>query len=70
MTSAQIDAAMRRRCTVLCGGIRYDRITEYVSWYDDSGQRRLSAVLLDQNGNCTVRVPEERVELDENGGKP
>lgn len=63
MTGAQIDAAMRRRCPVLCGGIRYDRITE-----DDSGQRLLSAVLLDQNGNCTVRVPAESVELDEDGG--
>lgn len=61
MTSAEIDTAMRRRCPVMYGGIRYDRIAEYVSWYDEKGRRQLSVVLLDRSGNCTVRVPAERI---------
>ena len=61
MTSAEIDAAMRRRRPVMHGGIWYDRIVEYVSWYDEKGRRQLSAVLLDRSGNCTVRVPAEMV---------
>ena len=35
MTSAQIDAAMRDRLPVIYDGVRYDRILEYVAWYDD-----------------------------------
>lgn len=69
MTSAEIDTAMRSRCPVVYNGITYRRITEYISWYDAAGQHKLSAVLLDQNGKCTVRVAAERVELYENGGK-
>lgn len=60
MTSIEIDTAMRRSCPVMYGGIRYDRIAEYVSWCDEKGMRHLSAVLLDRSGNCTVRVPADR----------
>lgn len=62
MDSKQIDAAMRNRLPVICDGIQYDRILEYVCWYDE-GRRRLSVVL--QARNCTVRVPADKVELAE-----
>ena len=62
MDSRQIDRAMRERVPVRCGGIPYRRIVEYVSWYDGKKIRHLSAVLLDWNSNCTVRVPAELVE--------
>ena len=63
MESKQIDVAMRNRLPVICDGIQYDRILEYVCWYDDKKQRRLSVVL--QARNCTVRVPADKVELAE-----
>lgn len=69
MTSTEITDAMKHHSPVRCDGISYQEIKEYVLWYDDKNQRRLSAVLLDRNGNCTVRVPAERVKLDKNGGK-
>lgn len=62
MTSAEIDRCMKHRLPVVCDGIQYARITEYVSWYDGNGQRRLSAGLLDRNGKCVVRVLAEKVE--------
>lgn len=61
MTSAEIDAAMRKRCPVMYEGTRYDRIAEYVSWYDEKGRRNLSAVLLAEQGNYTIRIPAEKV---------
>ena len=63
MTSAEIDAAMRDRLPVVYDGVRYDRIQEYVAWYDERNRRRLSVVLL--ACNCTVRVPANKVELAE-----
>lgn len=60
MNSRQIDEAMRKRLPVQCGGIRYDRILEYVSWYDNEKKHHLSAVLL--SGRNAVRVPAEKVE--------
>lgn len=63
MDSAQIDAAMRDRLPVVYDGVRYDRIQEYISWYDEKKKRRLSVVLLARN--CTVRVPANKVELAE-----
>lgn len=63
MTSAEIDAAMRDRLPVVYDGVRYDRIQEYVAWYDERNRRRLSVVLLARN--YTVRVPANKVELAE-----
>ena len=63
MDSKQIDRAMRERLPVVCDGIRYERIIEYVSWYDDNGKRHLSAVLL--ANNWTNRVPAHKVNLAE-----
>lgn len=65
MDSKQIDNAMKRRLPVMYNGRRYDRILEYVSWYNNDGKHRLSAVLLDGN-NSSYRVPADKVEpLDE-----
>ena len=59
MDSKEIDTAMRMQTPVQCDGRRYERILEYVSWYDSKGNRHLSAVLQDRN--CAVRVAAEKV---------
>lgn len=63
MDSKQIDAAMRERLPVVCDGKKYERIIEYVSWYDNNKNRRLSVVLL--QGRTSYRVPADKVELAE-----
>ena len=63
MDSKQIDTAMRLRLPVIYEGKRYDRIQEYVSWYDAYGHRRLSCGLV--AGRHLVRVAAEKVELAE-----
>ena len=63
MDSKEIDRAMRLRLPVVCDGVRYDRIQEYVSWYDDTGKRRLSCGIVRQN--YIMRVPADKVELAE-----
>lgn len=65
MDSKQIDAAMRNRLPVVYKGTSYDRILEYVSWYDNDKKRRLSVVLL--QGRTSYRVPADQVELFEKG---
>lgn len=61
MTSAEIDQAMRKQLPVVYDGRQYDRIYEYVLWYDRSGKRQLSCGLI--RNNCLVRVPADKVEL-------
>lgn len=61
MDSAAIDAAMRDRAPVVYDGRRFDRIHEYISWYDGTGKRRLSVGLL--QGRTSYRVPADKVEL-------
>ena len=63
MTSEQINIAMRKRSPVMYEGKRYDRIAEYVMWYDTNSRRRLSLVLLE--GRTSYRVPAEKVTLAE-----
>lgn len=46
-------------------GIQYKRILEYVSWYDKNGNHKLSAVLLAEQGNYSVRVDAAKVEYVE-----
>ena len=41
-------------------GRKYDRIAEYVMWYDGSGNRRLSCGVI--TNNCIMRVPADKVE--------
>ena len=61
MDSKQIDHAMKRRLPVKYNGMRYDRIAEYVSWYDNERKHHLSAVLL--LGRNSYRVPADKVDL-------
>ena len=61
MDSKQIDTAMRDRLPVVYNGQRYDRIIEYISWYDNNRKRRLSVVLI--QGRASYRVPADKVEL-------
>lgn len=63
MDSKDIDRAMRLRLPVIYDGTQYDRIAEYVSWYDDNGKRRLSCGIVRQN--YIMRVPADKVELAE-----
>lgn len=59
MDSREIDHAMRHRLPVMYEGKRYDRIAEYISYYDEHGNRHLSAVLL--QGKTAYRVSSEKV---------
>lgn len=61
MDSKQIDKAMREGIPVMYGGKRYDRIIEYICFYDRFGKRQLSVNL--QQGRSSYRVPAEKVEL-------
>ena len=60
MDSKQIHDAMKRQLPVTYKGEAYDRILEYISFYDN-GEHRLSAVLL--KGRTSYRVPADQVEL-------
>ena len=61
MDSKQIHKAMRDRQPVVYEGKRYDRIAEYVAWFDNNKTLRLSVVLL--QGRHSYRVPADKVEL-------
>ena len=65
MDSRTIDIAMKDRLPVVFDGKRYDRIAEYISFYDDKKQHHLSVVLL--QGRTSYRVPADKVELAERG---
>lgn len=66
MNSDQIVDAMKRRLPVQYDGRQFDRILEYVLWFDNDRKRRTSVVLL--QGNSSFRVPAEKVELLEGNG--
>lgn len=63
MDSRTVDDAMRKRLPVMYDGTRYDRIIEYISWYDRNRKHRLSVVL--QRQRYSVRVPANKVTLEE-----
>lgn len=63
MDSRTVDEAMRKRLPVMYDGTRYDRIIEYISWYDRNSKHRLSVVL--QRQRYSVRVPADKVTLEE-----
>ena len=65
MDSKTIDRAMRDRLPVMYEGRRYERISEYISWYTENKQHRLSVVLIKRNGS--TRVPADKVALVEEG---
>lgn len=61
LDSKTIHELMRSRKPVSYDGIQYDRITEYVSWYDNFGKHHLSVTLL--ANNCTIRVPADKITI-------
>lgn len=61
MDSKDIHRAMRLKLPIICEGRRYERITEAISWYDDSGKNRLSCGLIAKN--FYIRVPADKVDL-------
>ena len=63
MDSRTVDEAIRKRLPVMYDGTRYDRIIEYISWYDRNSKHRLSVVL--QRQRYSVRVPADKVTLEE-----
>lgn len=63
MDSKQITEAMRLRLPVMYNGITYQRIIEYILWYDDTDTRKTSLVLLDDTNRSITRAPADRVEL-------
>lgn len=63
MNSKEIDIAMKNRTPVFYDGKRYKRILEYISWYDNNGERKLSTTLLSEQGNYSVRVLAKKVNL-------
>ena len=61
MDSKTIHELMRSRKPVSYDNISYERITEYVSWYDDLGKHHLSVTLI--RDNYTIRVPADKITL-------
>ena len=59
--SQYIHEIMRDRKPVTYDGIQYDRITEYVSWYDNFGNHHLSVILI--RNNYTIRVPADKITI-------
>ena len=63
MDSKELHRAMKLRLPVVCDGVKYDRIGELVSWYDNAGKNHLSCGLI--GNNHIVRVLADKVELAE-----
>ena len=61
LDSKAIHELMRSRKPVSYDNILYERITEYVSWYDDLGKHHLSVTLI--RDNYTIRVPADKITL-------
>ena len=61
LDSKAIHELMRDRKPVTYNGIQYERIGEYVSWYDDFGKHQLSVTLI--KDNYTIRVRADRISL-------
>lgn len=62
MDSKTIHELMRDRKPVGYDGILYERISEYVSWYDDLGKHHLSVTLI--RNNYSIRVPADKIHLE------
>lgn len=54
---------MRLKLPVVYDGTTYQRILEYILWYDLAGKRQTSLSLLDMNSNSITRAPAGRVTL-------
>ena len=61
MDSKTIHELMQLRLPVTYDGVQYDRIAEYISWYDQLGKHNLSVVLI--RGKTTIRVLADKISL-------
>lgn len=61
LDSKAIHELMRSRTPVTYDGIQYERISEYVSWYDNLGNHHLSVNLI--RDNYSIRVPADKINL-------
>jgi len=61
LDSKAIHELMRSRTPVTYNGIQYERIIEYVSWYDDFGKHQLSVTLI--RDNYTIRVRADKISV-------
>lgn len=61
MDSKTIHELMQRKTPVFYDGVRYDRILEYISWYDQLGKHNLSVVLI--RGKSTIRVLADKISI-------
>ena len=61
MDSKTIHELMQSRKPITYDGIQYDRIAEYISWYDQLGQHRLSVMLV--RGNYAIRVLADKISI-------
>lgn len=48
---------------VVYDGSVYEKILEYILWFDSSKAQHKSVVLLDKNGSTTVRVDANRIDF-------
>jgi len=53
--------AMKKHLPVEHKGIEYERILDYILWYDDNGKLRQSVVLLQNRSSVRVLVDEVTV---------
>jgi hypothetical protein len=61
LDSKTIHELMRSRTPITYNGVQYDRIAEYISWYDMLGKHNLSVVLI--RGNYSIRVLADKISL-------
>ena len=63
----RIFEAMKNRLPVVFRGIRYERILDYIFWYDNTGALRQSVVLLENRTSVRALVSEVEVAEPEKG---
>lgn len=61
MDSKTIHELMQARKPVTYDGVQYERIAEYISWFDNQGKHHLSVNLI--RDNYTIRVPADKISL-------
>lgn len=61
LDSKTIHELMRSRTPITYDGVQFDRIAEYISWYDQLGNHKLSVVLI--RGNYSIRVLADKISL-------
>lgn len=62
----QLFEAMRTKRPVIHKSIQYERILDYIFWYDSNGKLRQSVVLLENRSSVRVLVNEVKLAGTEN----